>query len=430
MATIDARIPPGPADQYRISEDLLGWMRENFERYGDIYKASIYGSNVYVISSPDYAEHVLLWNWENYLRKGQAVKRLGLTLGNGLISSNGPFWVNQRRMIQPAFNRSAIGALSTLIESANLALLKKWKQAAASNASINITRDISLMVLEVTLRAIFGQDYDRVAPEFQVVAEDSRDMEFAKICSSLRIIIIQIAIQRRKHEIVAKDILGTIMQARDRERGQPMPDLQLAKEAMTLVIAGHETTASVLNWTWYLLSTHPEVEAKLSAELNTLPAGDFIVLDALPDFVYTRQVIEEALRSYPPLWLMTRKAVKDDQIGDYFVPAGTEIYISPYLIQRHPDLWEAPDRFDPDRFSANQSQDRHRLTMCPFGAGPRNCIGEFLARIEMQIHLITIGRELRMRRDETKPPEMVAGVNLLSKDAFIMTPELKTFCAR
>ena len=127
---------------------------------------------------------------------------------------------------------------------------------------------------------------------------------------------------------------------------------------------------------------------------------------------------------------MTRKAVKGDQIGDYFVPAGTEIYISPYLIQRHPVLWEAPDRFDPDRFSANQSQDRHRLTMCPFGAGPRNCIGEFLARIEMQIHLITIGRELRMRRDETKPPEMVAGVNLLSKDAFIMTPELKTFCAR
>jgi cytochrome P450 len=113
----------------------------------------------------------------------------------------------------------------------------KWKQAAASNASINIIRDISLMVLEVTLRAIFGQDYDRIAPEFQVVAEESRDMEFAKKCSSLRNIIIQIAIQRRKHEIVAKDILGTIMQARDRERGQPMPDLQLAKEAMTLVMA-------------------------------------------------------------------------------------------------------------------------------------------------------------------------------------------------
>jgi cytochrome P450 len=172
-------------------------------------------------------------------------------------------------MIQPAFNRNAIGAVSHLIQTANGALLEKWKQAAAINASINLTRDISLMVLEVTLRAIFGKDYDRVAPDFQIVAEDSRNLEFAKICNSLRNIIIEIAIQRRENNVVAKDILGTIMQARDREHGQPMPDVQLAREAMTLVIAGHETTASVLNWTWYLLSKHPEVEEKLSSELNT-----------------------------------------------------------------------------------------------------------------------------------------------------------------
>jgi cytochrome P450 len=425
MATIDARVPPGPADQYPIHEDLLAWMLANFARYGDIYKASIYGSNVYVVSAPEYAEHVLLWNWENYLRKGQAVKRLGLTLGNGLISSNGRFWVNQRRMIQPAFNRNAIGAMRGFIETANLALLGKWKHAAASGASINITRDVSLMVLEVTLRAIFGEDYDRVAPEFQVVAEDSRNMEFAKVCSSLRNIIVQIAIQRRKHESITKDILGTMMQARDRDNGQPMPDMQLAKEAMTLVIAGHETTASVLNWTWYLLATHPEVEAKIAAELSTVRSWAQIEFEAFVEFVYTRQVIEEALRSYPPLWLMTRKALADDRIGDYFVPAGTEIYISPYLMQRHPDFWEAPERFDPDRFSGQQSYERQRLTMCPFGAGPRNCIGEFLARIEMQIHLMTMVRELRMRREESRPPEMFAGVNLLSKDAFIMKPELR-----
>jgi enediyne biosynthesis protein E7 len=122
---------------------------------------------------------------------------------------------------------------------------------------------------------------------------------------------------------------------------------------------------------------------------------------------------------------MTRKALADDRIGDYFVPAGTEIYISPYLMQRHPDFWEAPERFDPDRFSGQQSYERQRLTMCPFGAGPRNCIGEFLARIEMQIHLMTMVRELRMRREESRPPEMFAGVNLLSKDAFIMKPELR-----
>jgi cytochrome P450 len=279
------------------------------------------------------------------------------------------------------------------------------------------------MVLEVTLRSIFGRDYVRVAPDFQIIAEDSRDLQFARICSSLRSIIVQIAINRRAHHIVASDILGTMMQARDRDRDQPMPDAQLAKEAMTLVIAGHETTASVLNWMWYLLSQHPHIEARLHGELSHLRGADSVAVDALPDFAFTRQIIEETLRCYPPLWLMTRKAVRDDRIGEYFVPAGTEIYISPYLIQRRPDLWENTNEFDPDRFGRGRSEERHRLAMCPFGAGPRNCIGEYLARLEMQIHLMTIASELRLRREDTRAPEMVAGVNLLSKEAFIMTPE-------
>ena len=126
----------------------------------------------------------------------------------------------------------------------------------------------------------------------------------------------------------------------------------------------------------------------------------------LPKYAYTRQVIDETLRLYPPLWLMTRKALNDDQLGDFFVPAGTEIYISPYLIQRSPDLWEAPDQFDPDRMSPNNGRDRHELACCPFGAGPRNCIGELFARVEIQIHLMMFGKELRLRYDEEKPPEI------------------------
>lgn len=137
------------------------------------------------------------------------------------------------------------------------------------------------------------------------------------------------------------------------------------------------------------------------------------------------QVLDEVLRVYPPGWLMTRKALKHDQFGDYFVPAGTEVYIAPYSIQRHPDLWEAPDRFNLDRFAPDHSQHRHPLALLPFSAGPRNCIGEFLARAEMQIHLMTIARQLRLRYDEKKPSELVAGVNLRSKHNFVMTPEVK-----
>jgi cytochrome P450 len=136
--------------------------------------------------------------------------------------------------------------------------------------------------------------------------------------------------------------------------------------------------------------------------------------------------MDEALRLYPPLWLMTRKAIEDDRLGDFFVPAGTEIYISPYLIQRSPALWEAPGDFDPERMGAAAAAGRHELALGPFGAGPRNCIGEFLARVEMQIHLMMVVRELRLRYDDARPPEVTTGINLLSKHDFIMTPELRT----
>jgi cytochrome P450 len=180
-----------------------------------------------------------------------------------------------------------------------------------------------------------------------------------------------------------------------------------------------------LNWAWYLLSQHPEVEQKLSNELGSLPASGFPGVGELPKFAYTRQVIDEALRLYPAVWLISRRALKDDRLGDYLVPAGTEVYISPYFIQRRPDLWEAPDRFDPDRFDPAYSQDRHPLALLAFSAGPRNCIGEFLSRLEMQIHLMTIAKRLRLRYVEKTPPELDAGVNLRSKHDFIMFPEIK-----
>lgn len=427
--TSSQKIPPGPGEKYDTAEDLLSWLDEHFRRYGDIFKASVYGGTVYVVSSPAYAEHVLLDNWQNYIRKGQAVKRIALSLGNGIISSNGPFWVKQRRMIQPAFNRNAICALAPIIAKPNLTLLDRWKRAAQQQAPVNVTRDVSLMVLEITLTALFGENYDEVAPHFAIVAEESRNLGFAQTITSLAKLVIDIAVRRRDAGETRGDLLGMLMQAKDREGGKPMPDAQLAREVLTIIVAGHETTASVLNWTWYLLSKHPAVEAKLSAELDAFSVGNVPAVDEFPNFLYTRQVIDEALRLYPPLWLMTRRTVQDDHIGEYFVPAGTEIYISPYLIQRHPALWEAPDQFEPDRFAPEASQERPRLASCPFGAGPRNCIGEFMARIEMQTHLMVIAKQLRLRNDEKRPAQMAAGTNLLSRHDFMMVPELKAGAA-
>ena len=430
MTTIRGRIPPGPAEKYSTTQELLSWMGDQFKRFGNTYKASIYGTNVYVVRDPQYVQHVLRENWQNYT-KGQAIKRVALLLGNGLMVSEGEFWKTQRRMIQPAFHRKAIGALTKVITTSNLALLRRWEQAAHKKVSVNVTSDVSRMVLEVVLISIFGADYEQIAPHFNILSEESaRNMEFAQVFGSLGKIVLQLAAQRRKEKIMSTDILGMLMEARDQRSGQAMPDRQLVNEIKTLIVAGHETTASTLNWTWYLLSQHPEVEEKLSSELNNLLGSKIPNLDDLPKLAYTRKVIDETLRLYPAGWLLTRRALKDDQLGDYFVPAGTEIYISPYFIHRHPDMWEDPDRFNPDRFAPDHSQGRHPLAMLPFSTGPRNCIGEFFARIEMQIHLMTIAKQLRLRFVERTQPELDVGVNLRSKHDFIMNPELKALADR
>jgi len=425
MTSVSSQIPSGPAEKYTPKQPLLNWMSDQFKRSGNSYRASIYGTSVYVSRNPHDAERVLRENWQNYT-KGQANKRVAMLLGNGLMVSEGEFWKTQRRMIQPAFHRKTIGALTEVIRISNVALLERWEQAASKRVGINVTRDISGMVLEVVLEAIFGADCEQVAPHFKILSDESaRNLEFAQTFRSLGRIVLQVIAKRREKKTTSKDILGMLMGAGDQKTGEAMPDRQLVNEIRTLIVAGHETTASTLNWIWYLLSQHLEVEDKLSRELNHLIGNKFPDLDDLPKFTYTRQVIEEALRLYPSGWLLTRRALKDDQLGDYLVPAGTEVYISPYFIQRHPDLWRDPARFDPDRFAPDRSHERHPLAMLPFSTGPRNCIGEFFARTEMQIHLMMIASRLRMRSVGKNSPELEAGVNLRSKSDFIMKPALK-----
>ncbi|MGA9978034.1 MAG: cytochrome P450 [Candidatus Sulfotelmatobacter sp.] len=424
MEVKHGRIPPGPEEKYRASDDLLDWMGRQFAIFGDIYQAPLYGTSVYAIRNVEFAHRVLVENWENYA-KGQNIKRVALLLGNGLMVSKGDFWKRQRRMIQPAFNHESIEPLIKMITTVNSELLGKWQLAARRNESVNVTRDVSGMALEVVLRFILGDDYERVGSHFDLLSDEkARNMEFVSSFRALGKIILQVIDRRRKDPAASTDALGMMMRARDPQSGQSMEDRQLIDEILTLIVAGHETTASTLNWAWYLISQHPGVEQRLSNELNTLtPLSE---IGDLPKFLYTRQIIDEVMRLYPAGWLLTRKALQDDMLGEYFVPAGTEIYVPLYFIQRHPDLWEEPDRFDPDRFRPENSGRRPRLATMPFSAGPRNCIGALFARIEMQIHLMTVARSLRLRYVSSRPIELDADVNLRSKYDFIMYPEAKT----
>jgi cytochrome P450 len=420
------RLPHGPAEPYHTSENLLDWMGVQFNNFGNIFKASVYGARVYVVCDPEYAQHVLVDNWENY-EKGQAINRITFLLGNGIMVSEGEFWKRHRRIVQPAFHRKAIGALTQLMTTTNNNLLENWQSAAQRKGSVNVTRDVSHVVLEIVLKSIFGNDFDQVEADFNILCDVSeRNLRFAQSFRPLRKKVLQLVTERRARGSTAIDILDMLMSARDHKSGEVMPDHELVNEIITLIVAGHETTAATLNWAWYLISQYPSVEAKLGDELNKLLGSDFPSMDEFPKFSYTRQVIDETLRLYPAGWLMTRRAMKDDFLGDYFVPAGTEIYIAPYFIQRNPNLWKDPDRFDPDRFCSVYREDRPRRAMLAFSAGPRNCVGELFARTEMQIHLMLVAKRLRLRYFQSNPIELDAGVNLRSKYDFIMTPEIKT----
>jgi cytochrome P450 len=423
----EAVVPPGPTERFHSSGDFFSWLGENIAAYGGLYKAFVHGIPVYVVSAPEYVEHILRTHWTNYLRKGLVVQRISLALGNNLITSNGESWVTHRRMIQAAFTKPTIARFSDRMAAVNAELLEEWTRAADKRKSVNVTRDVSRAVLKITLQSIFGADYETVAPEFRVFVDDAaRDLKFVEALRPLRERVLQIVSRRREQNRLDDDILGITIQGRDRTSGEPMTDAELGREILNLVVAGHETTASLINWIWFLLAAHPEAQTKLGQELDSGGCEEHPTIETFPDYVYTRQVIDEALRLYPPLWLMSRKAKEDDYLGEYFVPAGTEIYISPYFIQRNPKFWDAPDRFDPGRMSTGNKPDRPELAFCPFGAGPRKCIGDFFARVEIQMHLMMIARRLRFGACETIRPEFAIGLNLLSKQDFVMLPEMRT----
>lgn len=344
-----------------------------------------------------------------------------MLLGNGLMVSEGDLWKTQRQAITPRFHREVVAAMTDTINKSNLELLERWLQAADRGAPVNVTRDVSKMVLEVILSFVFGDDVEAVSPAFQLlVDENARDLNFMHLFADLRHVLAKLILRRRDHDIDARDALGFLMGFRFRQTEAPMPDARIINECLTMIVAGHETTASTLNFVWYLLTQHPSADAELARDVAVLAPQQALGFDECHRLVYVYQVIEETMRLYPPGWLLTRKAMAPDCLGGFEVPQFSEVYLSPYLIQRHPDLWKNPNEFDVKRF-AEEAPLRAELSTFPFSAGPRNCIGELLARTEMQIHVAQVGRCLRFTYNGDVPP-LEAQVNLRTRDDLIMQP--------
>ena len=425
--------PPEAELQFDVgsTDDSLERMIELFARHGDTYRVFVpaRGSYTYVIHHPDDIKRVLVANHRNYT-KGVGLDRVRILLGKGIMTSEGELWRRQRYMMQPYFHRKVIGGFAQLIASANDRWLERWDERAARGELINLTDEMSELTLEIVLRSIFGTDLDRLAQQlggnpFAVVTrEPSRDLQFAyKFRSLTKLVAALLARRRAEPHVEHFDYVAMLMSARDKETGAPMGERELIDEVMTLIVAGHETTASGLNWTWYLLSQHPQAERRLHEEIDGAAPLAAPQLQQMEALAYTQCVVNEALRLYPPGWLLSRRTVEADTLGGYPVPAGTNVLLPLYLLHRHPRFWKDPERFWPERFAPEHEAERPRFAYMPFAAGPRHCIGETFALYEMLVHLYKVARRYRLVHVPDRPLELEAQINLRTRHPLQMRLE-------
>jgi cytochrome P450 len=426
------REPPEADPPFDIgsTEDSLERMTDLFARFGDIYRVYAPGrkSYAYVINHPDDVKRVLVANHRNYT-KGVGLDRVKILLGNGIMTSEGELWRRQRYMMQPLFHRRVITEFARVIAEANDRVIGRWDELCRRGEPLNLTDEMSELTLDVVLRSIFGSDLERLSSElggnpFVVVTrEPARNLQFAYKFRSLAKLVGALVERRRRGREEHFDYVSMLMSARDKETGVAMPDRQLIDEVMTLVVAGHETTASGLNWTWYLLSRHPQADARLHAEVSAGPEIAAPSLAQMESLAYAQQVVNETLRLYPPGWLLSRRAIAADVLGGYAIPAGADVLLCLYLLHRHPRYWAQPDAFRPERFDAEHEADRPRFAYMPFAAGPRHCIGETFALYEMLVHLYKVARRYRLVRDGEEPVELEAQINLRTRKPLFMRLE-------
>jgi cytochrome P450 len=429
IATAQSSPPPGPetpCDLDRL-DNKLERMQALWQQYGDCYRvpAESRTADSYVVNHPDWVKRVLVSNHRNY-SKGVGIERVRVLLGNGLMASEGERWRKQRRMLQSAFHKTNIESFFSHYYQQASWLAERWLPFAQRGDRVNITEAVSETTLLAVLQALFSEDLLRLQQEqgvnpFQIVSDDSRrDLQFAMRFRALGKLVQQVMDRRRRENRFPPDLLTRCLQARDKSSGAAMSDKQVIDEILTMIVAGHETTAACLNWVWYLLALHPDVYDRVAQEAQKL------ALDAVPDWPvlesmqWIPRVIKEALRLYPPGWLYTRRAVEDDCFGEYRIPSGADVFICSYLLHRHPAYWNKPEQFLPERFSPEQEARRHRFAYIPFSAGPRRCIGESFAMAEMMIHLAVLAASVRPQLDDSAAVELETEVNLRPRDALYL----------
>jgi cytochrome P450 len=427
----DLRLPPGPRGLPLIGNALQMGGRDMTrtlalrQAYGDIVHLKLGPMNAYMLFNPEDVHYVLVKNQKNYI-KGMGYDSLRLMLGGGLVTSDGEAWLRDRKLMGPFFTATAVNRYTRMMVEVIQAMLDRWQAAADSGQALNMDEEMMHLTMSVIGQAMFSIDLGEEKAEvgnalreaFAFIPERFSSGGVLPMSFPLpshrrfqrnmgiidRFIAERIAAGRKA---AGDDILSILLKAQDNETGYQLSDQQLRDEIATLFFAGFETTARSLTWGWYLISQHPEVATKLTQEACR-ELGDLGTVD-LAKLKYSRMVTDETLRIYPPTALLARQNIEADSIGGYTVPPGSMIVLVPYFVHRYPGIWENPEVFDPQRFS-DEAPARPKSAFIPFASGPRVCLGNSFALLEMVLAFSMVSARYRLTRTETgKITEQFAG---------------------
>ena len=427
-----------PQFQRRPLATLLRAAREG----GDVARIDLASERSYLLSNPEHVRHVLQENPRNYVK---GYDKVAVLLGNGLVMSEGAFWRRQRRLMQPAFHRKRLAGFAEVMVEETAQMLDGWEVRASAGVPLDVAMEMTLLTQRIIVKTMFGGDVreegEGISRAFETALRgiDARfviplwmtrlplpvNRRFERALSTIDEAVHRIISERRgRGKGDGDDLLGMLMGARDEETGEAMSDGQIRDEVTTMYLAGHETTAVTLAWAWYLLSKSPEVARGVREEVGRVLGNRTPGVEDLKDLAYTRAVIDETLRLYPPAWMVSRKAVGEDEIGGYRIPPGQILFLSPYVVHRRADLWPNPEGFDPRRFTPGNGDDRPRFAYFPFGGGPRMCIGSNFALMEATLVVAMVMQRYRLDLVPGQTVEPTPKGTLRPRPAVWMTPRV------
>lgn len=427
------------------SKNPIPGFLHNFEQHGDTYRAYLGGIQpMLVTKDPDIIRHVLQKNHRNYIKTPMIFEKLRRFLGNGLLTSEGPYWLQQRRLIQPGFHKQRLQGLVEIMNEVIEETEPKALLQGGQDQGVDVYPMMMRLAFDIVTRSLFStavsaEKLDLLShslstiqsflvqqirqpylnPWFRLSGQLAKHLELGKAADEVLLGMIR---NRRESGESHEDLLQMLLDARYEDTGEGMSDQQLLEETNILITAGHETTANALSWMFYLLAKHPDKQALLRAELLDVLGDEDPTFMDLPKLSFTSQVIEESMRLYPPAWVTDRQAAINDSIKGHEVPKGTMVVLAIYALHHDPKFWNEPEIFQPERFAPeNRKQMNSNYSYLPFGGGPRLCIGNSFAMMEMQLVLAYYLRKYRIHWNGPQPPEMLPLVTLRPKSGVLIS---------